>query len=176
MNTETTPNTTQHWPHDVFALAKHNETLEGELRIADLTRLHPELSQKTGALTYRVTGFTNDAQHPMLHIIINGELHMVCQRCLEEMTQTIDVDNLLHLVHSEAELDNEEDEINAILAGDEFPEKIVGSQSFDIFALLEDEVILSLPHSVTHTVCDKALPTSSGEKITPFSVLSKLKS
>ena len=161
---------------DVFALATNAATLSGDLPIADLTRMRPELTQTTGALHYTVSGQLNEKKHPLLHVQITGELNMVCQRCLEEVTQTIDIDNTLHLVANEADLDSEEDEINAILAGDESPEKIVGSTSFDLLNLLEDEVILSLPQAVTHDICEKTLPTTAGEKPSPFAVLAKLKS
>ena len=161
---------------DVFALANNTATLSGNLPIADLTRMRPELTQTTGTLHYTVSGHLNEKKHPLLHLQITGELHMVCQRCLEEVMQTIDIDNTLHLVASEADLDSEEDELNAIIAGDESPEKIVGSTSFDLLNLLEDEVILSLPQAVTHDVCEKTLPTAAGEKPSPFAALAKLKS
>jgi uncharacterized metal-binding protein YceD (DUF177 family) len=79
------------------------------------------------------------------------------------------------MVHSEADLDSDEDELNAILAGSDAPEKMVGSDMFDIFNLIEDEVILSIPVANTHDVCDEKLPTSSGQKASAFDVLAKLK-
>ena len=172
----TTENTSNKWLSDVFALAANAASLSGELAISDLTRLRPDLTQTDGSLHYSVTGSTNDKKHPLLHLQVTGELKMVCQRCLEEMVQAIDIDNTLHIVASEAELDTEEDELNALLAGDDSPEKIVASTSYDVLNLLEDEIILGLPHSVTHDQCDKALPTSAGEKPSPFAVLAKLKS
>lgn len=172
MTTETTPNK---WLRDVFAVAANAATLSGELPIAELKRLHPDLTKTDGALKYSVTGSINDKKHPLLHLQVTGELKMICQRCLEEMTQPVDIDNTLHMVASEAELDTEEDELNALLEGDTSPEKIVVSTSYDILNLLEDEIILGLPLSVTHEQCEKSLPMSAGEKLSPFSVLAKLK-
>ena len=76
---------------------------------------------------------------------------------------------------SEAELESEEDEFNAIIAGSDTPEKSVGSTDFDILDLLEDEVILSLPLTLVHDVCPTQLPTSSGQKASVFDILAKLK-
>jgi uncharacterized protein len=160
---------------DVFAMAQNATHSTGVLPVSALKRMHADLTQTTGALQYTVTGSTNHKRHPLLHIQVTGELHMICQRCLEEVIQAIDIDNTLHLVLSESELDSEEDELNAVLAGDDSPEKIVGSVTFDLLNLLEDEIILSLPIAVTHETCEETLPTSAGDKPSPFAVLAKLK-
>ena len=110
-----------------------------------------------------------------MHIRITGTLMMRCQRCLEEMAYAVDVDNSLELVHTEAELDDEEEELNAIAAGTAGIEKIVGSKTFDTFTLMEDEIILSLPIVIAHEQCDKTLPMSAGEKASPFDALRTLK-
>lgn len=156
---------------DVFNLAKTAAERTGQLPIAQLTRMQSDLIDTQGALTYRVSG----EPPSLLHIEVQGALNMTCQRCLEPLNQPIDVNNTLHLVASEAELDSEEDELNAIIAGIDAPEKIVGATDFDILALLEDEIILSLPISVVHDVCPTQLPTSSGQKASVFDVLAKLK-
>ena len=160
---------------DVFNLAKTGGEFKGELPVDQLTRLRGDLTDTTGALVYRVSGETNTQKHPLLHIEIQGELQMTCQRCLEALQHTVNVDNTLHLVASEADLDSEEDELNAIIAGSDAPEKIVGSTDFDILDLLEDEVILSLPLTLVHDVCPTQLPTSSGQKASVFDILAKLK-
>jgi uncharacterized protein len=160
---------------DVFSLARNDAQLTGQVSVASLTRLHRDLSDQSGALTYRVVGRVGDKANLFIDITIDGSMNMVCQRCLEPVSQLVAVDNTLQLVESEDELDNEEEELAAILAGDTSPEKIVGAKEFNIFDLLEDEVILSLPMSVTHETCGKQLPMSVGEKVSPFDALLKLK-
>lgn len=162
--------------HDVFALARNGGQLAGQLSVSSLTRLRSDLSDDLGALTYQVVGRVGEKTNLFIDIAIDGAMNMVCQRCLEPVSQLISVSNTLQLVESEEQMDNEEDELAAILAGDDSPEKIVGSKEFNVFDLLEDEVILSLPMSVMHEVCDKSLPMSAGEKASPFDVLLKLKS
>jgi uncharacterized protein len=160
---------------DVFSLARNGVQLTGQISVASLTRLHGDLSDHTGVLTYLVVGRVGDKGNLFMDITIDGAMNMVCQRCLEPVNQLVVVGNTLQLVELEEELDNEEEELAAILAGDNSPEKIVGTREFNIFDLLEDEVILSLPMSVTHDVCDKQLPMSVGETASPFDALLKLK-
>ena len=161
---------------DIFNLAKTASTIKGELPIAQLTRLHPELTNTTGSVRFKFTGETNAHKHALLHVQCDGMLAMTCQRCLEPLSYTVAVDNTLHIVASEDELDSEEDELNAIAAGNHAPEKIVGAVQFDFLSLLEDEIILSLPFSTVHDNCPSQLPTSSGQKTSAFDVLAQLKS
>ncbi|MGL4768275.1 MAG: YceD family protein [Formosimonas sp.] len=156
---------------DVFNLTKNSGEYAGQLPINALSRMQSDLLDTAGALTYRVVGEPKD----LLHIDVAGALHMTCQRCLEALIQTIDVHNTVQIVASEAELDSEEEELDAILKGIEAPEKIVGAKEFDLLNFIEDEVILSLPFSVAHEVCPVQLPTSSGQKTSAFDVLAKLK-
>lgn len=174
-NEESIVATDKNWQRDVFALATNAGELVGSLPIVGLTRLHGDLTDTTGELSYRVQGKIDARKHSMLHIEITGSLTMVCQRCLESVVQAVDVSNVLQLVASDAELDSEEAELEAILAGDTSPEKIVGSKEFELHDLLEDEVILGLPMVVAHAVCDEVLPTESGQKTSPFDALAQLK-
>ena len=50
-----------------------------------------------------------------------------------------------------------------------------GSTEAFVLNLLEDEIILSLPIVIAHEVCEQALPTSTGEKVSPFDALMALK-
>lgn len=161
--------------HDIFTLIQNKEVVESVLPIAQLSRLVNELTDSSGQLSCRVSGQTNAQTHPLLHVQVQGVLPMTCQRCLEPLIFEVDVDNVLHFVRDESELDSEEDELNAIISGSDAPEKMVGSDDFDLIGLLEDEVILSIPVANVHDVCDKQLPSSIGNKASAFDVLSKLK-
>jgi uncharacterized protein len=69
------------------------------------------------------------------------------------------------------------DEIDAQLA-DESVEVIVGSHSFDVAQVIEDEALLTIPLSPKHDVCpDMAVQPvpQKVEKESPFAVLKKLK-
>ena len=170
-----TDQTTNPWQIDVFALCKEQATIKGELPIALLTRLAADLTRHDGVLNYQLSGTTDDKKRALLRIQVNGSLMMRCQRCLEDMQHAVDVDYTVQLVHSEQELDSEEDELNAVAEGRADIEKIVGSKTFDTLNLLEDEIILSLPIVTTHKNCEKTLPMSAGEKTSPFDALRALK-
>ena len=170
-----TAQTVTPWQTDVFALCKDHAQQSGELPIALLTRLGSDLSRHDGALQYTLSGQIDAEKRSLLNIRINGTLVMRCQRCAEDMQYAVNVDNTLQLVHSEAELDSEEDEINAIMEGTADVEKIVGSKAVDRLNLLEDEIILSLPIVIAHEHCEKTLPMSAGEKASAFDVLRGLK-
>lgn len=161
--------------HDIFTFIQNSESIDSDLPILQLSRLVNELTDTSGGLKCRVSGSINSQKHFLLQVQLSGELNMICQRCLEPLVFDVHVDNTLHFVRSENELDSEEDELNAILSGNNAPEKILGSDDFDLLGLLEDEVILSIPVANVHEVCVKQLPTSFGEKASAFDVLSKLK-
>ncbi|CAM3509209.1 Large ribosomal RNA subunit accumulation protein YceD [Bordetella sputigena] len=114
---------------------------------------------------------------------------LVCQRCVEPFVYPIDANVSLHLVKSEAELDDGADdtaqEADDAADVDEAPEKVVGSRHFDVLEQVEDELILNIPYVPRHDVCPGApLKTSAGEpaqgadadkRPSPFAVLEKLK-
>jgi uncharacterized protein len=63
------------------------------------------------------------------------------------------------------------DEIDTSLEDDEI-EVVVGSKTFDIMALIEDEALLAIPLSPKHEVCpDKA--KLSAEKLDAFAIAKK---
>ena len=167
--------TTTTWQTDVFALCKENAQRSGELPIALLTRLASDLTDTQGALKYEVSGQIDHEKHSLLRVCATGTLMMRCQRCAEDIPYAVNVDNTLALVHSEEELDSEEEDLNAVFSDVDHIEKIVGSKEFDLLNLLEDEIILSLPIVIAHEQCEKTLPSSFGEKVSAFDVLKNLK-
>lgn len=160
---------------DVFTLCKEQTTLTGELPLSLFERLSADLTDHTGALAYTVSGRIDEKKRRLLSLRLEGSLPMVCQRCAEPIAFSLSVDNTLELVHREDELDDEEDELNAVMEGRAGFEKIVGSKQFDLINLIEDEAILALPLVIAHEVCPHALPMSSGEKSSPFDALWQLK-
>jgi uncharacterized protein len=127
----------------------------------------------------------------LLHLHIQANPVVICQRCMEPFAYPIDVAVSLHLVKSEAQLDvnygddtsDEQDDESDGESNEEpdAPEKIVGSRRFDLLAQVEDELILSIPYVPRHEVCPGApAKTDAGEPIpvkrpSPFAVLEKLK-
>ena len=154
---------------DSQIFAREARSLEGELPIANLARVLDLLTDSEGALTYRVAGQMNIEQNrPQLYLQIDGVLSVCCQRCLDGVDYTLKVRNLLEFVGDENELTQEEVE-------DDSRDFLPAQSEVDVVALIEEEVILSLPSAPRHESC--ALPDTKQEAadISPFSVLKGFK-
>ncbi len=100
---------------------------------------------------------------------------MQCQRCLSPVLTSVRAQQSFRFVADEA---------TAAALDDEAEEDIlVISRDFDALALVEDELILSLPLVPLHDMCPELLPTTAvdpefemaAEKPHPFAVLAGLK-
>jgi uncharacterized protein len=94
-------------------------------------------------VTYDVKGGRDDHNRPELTVRIAGHLHLQCQRCLGLLDYSVKVDNTLLLITSGAlaEVDMEDPET---------PDAIEASAELDLPALIEDELLLSLPLAPRH--------------------------
>lgn len=116
------------------------------------------------------------AIRPALHLRASAELPMTCQLCMSEALVPVDVDRHFIFVESEeaaAELDDVSDEDILVL-----------STEFDLFGLIEDELLMALPLVPRHDVCPEAPPLSAQDpdfdaamqdKPSPFAALATLK-
>lgn len=114
----------------------------GRIPLTQLVRLHDFLFDNEGELIYQISGRFDKNGKAGLHLEIKGKMHLSCQRCLDKLTHTVDLQTFLLLVESEVELDqvDEDDTVDAILATPEL----------DVLSLIEDELILSLSISSRH--------------------------
>jgi uncharacterized protein len=139
-----------------------------------------------------VRGETGRQGEPMLHLHVQAGPVLICQRCMEPFVHPVDARVSLHLVKTEAELDDGLDDAAQDMSGDDdaagiedAPEKVLGSRHFDLLAQVEDELILNIPYVPRHETCPGApLKTSAGKpageadaekRPSPFAVLEKLK-
>jgi len=116
----------------------------GFLAITDMPRLAKEVASINpgdGFAWQMETHFEDSpGSEPLqiLDLVLNGRLHLVCQRCLQDCAINLDEKRRFILVASEAEADNYPLE-------DEEQEPLVASQHFNLLETMEDEVLLSLP-------------------------------
>jgi uncharacterized protein len=158
---------------DAFEFCRRNERREGEVAIADLPRLADESVDKSGALHWSLQGGGGKQGHPQLMVAVSGTVRLMCQRCLTPLAFDVSSESVLVLAPDEASAD----EIDALLT-DESVEVIVGSRTFDIAQLIEDDALLTIPLSPKHEACpDQLAPEAvkGTEKVSPFAVLKKLK-
>jgi len=157
---------------DAFEFCRLKERREGEIPVADLPRLAEESVDKSGSVRWALQGGSDMRGHPQLSLAVSGAVNLMCQRCLTPFAFQIESGATLVLGQDE----NSADEIDAQLA-DESVEVIVGSHSFDVTQVIEDEALLTIPLSPKHDACpDVAVqPAQEVEKESPFAVLKKLK-
>ncbi len=147
----------------------------GNIPLADLARVQDFLYENKGEVVYRINGIIDQENKPCLHVQVEGELHLCCQRCLGSLPHTLDIKTFLLLVETESELiqTDADGTVDAILA----------TVDMDVLNLIEDEIILSLSISSRHNEgeCEihkpesyKSTEISSSDK-NPFAVLKALK-
>ncbi len=140
---------------DVSALCKQGATLDGQLPLVQMSRLAASFcAASDGSASWSAAGSLRPVPgvEPELWLHLQGraEVPLQCQRCLQAMTEVLAVDRRFRFVRSEDEaaaLDEEsEDDVLAL------PPRL------DLLALLEDELILTVPIVPRHEVCPEPLP------------------
>lgn len=168
---------------DVAAFAREAASAEGVERLADLPRLAAEAVPPVPerAVRWSARGESRASEgrpvQPWLQLHADTALPMTCQRCLEPVEVTLDVDRWFRFVRDEAtaalEDENAEEDVLALV-----PE-------FDLRRLVEDELLLALPVTPKHDRCpvdvrlsaaDPAFERAAEEtRNNPFAALERLR-
>ena len=128
---------------DSLEFARAGEQLTGSLDVAGMKRLEDLLYDAAGRLDYEVRGGQDERNRPRLELGVTGRLHLQCQRCLGLLDYPVDVTNTLVLLPRGTPADDELDD-------PEGPDAIEAEPELHVAALVEDEVLLSLPLSPRH--------------------------
>ena len=162
---------------DVTAFCRQDGQLQGDWPLSAMPRLAAGVQAlKPGAqASWSAQGslrpVTGGPAEVWLHMQGRAEVSLECQRCLQPMTELLEVDRRFRFVRHEAEaakLDEEsEDDVLAL------------PQRLDLHELLEDELILALPIVPRHGVCPQALPLAAEPEAevapNPFAALAALR-
>lgn len=160
---------------DVFELARTEGHIEGTIPLSDMPGFHTYLADGNAEIRYELTGVPEVMKLPGAVARIVVKASVPCTHCLEAVPFEDEIDVTFAFVKSEEEADKlpvDEDE--------EGVEVVVGSKKTNVAALIEEELILSLP-VLTHEDCeDEALAAQEDdepreEKANPFAVLADLK-
>lgn len=167
---------------DVVNFARDALSLQGEGVLADWPRLTQELfgtDLPPGPVFWQLQGRSvaqsGGADQIWLDVKARVDLPMQCQRCLTPVLESVQAQRSFRFVADEA---------TAAALDDEAEEDIlVISRDFDALALIEDELILSLPLVPLHEVCPEQMPMSvadpefeaAAQRPNPFGVLAGLK-
>ena len=164
---------------DPFRLADVGRMYDGKMTLNQMKRLSPLLvSSSKEELTLSLVFDKDSNGVHFLSGAIKGTLKLLCQRCLEQMDFTINVDLLIAFLASE--FDGEK-------LGGEYDPYIVTDTPIMLSDIIEDELLLTLPtipkhentqcserlSQLTHTKSDTVL-TEDDKETNPFSVLKDL--
>jgi uncharacterized protein len=156
---------------DGFEFCRLGEQLSGATPVHGFERLTADTADKTGEIRWSFAGGHHPRGFPQLTMKVDGEVGLVCQRCLSPYRQALNSQTVLVLARSEADADETEAQVD-----DERIDVIVGSGSMDLLQLVEDEALLLLPLSPRHDTCPGDAPKLASDKPeSPFSVLKALK-
>lgn len=155
-----------------LGLADVGRSFRGKLPVRCFERLAPLLHSNEGELAVRLEFRLDERRIRTVKGTVEGELNLVCQRCLNRMQFPVDLKFSLGVVSSEAEIDRLPDGYEPLL---------VSGESIPTRALVEDEVLLAIPAIPVHEDgmggCETGYRNPEiPEKENPFAVLKKLKS
>ncbi|MDE2118948.1 MAG: DUF177 domain-containing protein [Betaproteobacteria bacterium] len=127
---------------DSLDFARNGRELRGEIPVSEMPRLQDMLAAPEGDIGYVVRGFQDKDVKPKLEVALDGMCQLRCQRCLNALAYPVKLVSRLLLVQGD-ELDEssiEEDELDSIQA----------DKHMDVLALVEEEILLSLPFAPKH--------------------------
>lgn len=126
---------------------------------------------------WAVRGLTDITGQQALEVTAEAEVTVRCQRCMKTMRYPVRSTSVLQVMQSEAELDALEDRQDS--DPDHWVEPVLASSRLNVLDLIEDELILGLPHVPMHGSCthDAFVPSPEepDAEPSPFDVLTQLK-
>lgn len=157
---------------DSLEFARHGKRLQGNVAIARLGGLQEYLHSNNGDLHYTLFGKLDEKGRPRLVCEVMGKLALICQRCLGALEFPLAIESTLELIKAGEEflpLEDEDDSVDSIPA----------DTAMDVLALVEEEVLLSLPIAPVHADSECAGGDGSRQnppgKSNPFAALASLK-
>ncbi len=144
---------------DIRAFADRSASLEGVTPVRQFKRLnastHPDApASADDSASWRVAGEVRAVRgapaQPGLHLDADVLVHLTCQRCLQAVTTPLHVDADFIFVPDEATAAEQDVDSEADI--------LVESRSFNLLALIEDELLLALPLVPRH---DGAMPAAA---------------
>ena len=167
---------------NVAAFTQAKAVISGDDLLQNYERLAQELQAPAPDLTlkWQATGESRTAVdgsvRPAIHLQVQANVPLTCQRCMEAVHTPIDVDRHFIFVPDEATA--------AAMDDDSEDDVLEMSADFNLLGLIEDEVLMALPLVPRHDVCPTGVIQSAQtddfndvaeEKPNPFAALAALK-
>ncbi|MHB8533968.1 MAG: YceD family protein [Sulfuricaulis sp.] len=152
--------------------------LTGTLPLTSMPRLAQNCQDSSGRVHVDLVFERGEGEEVFLmHGSLRANLHVTCQRCLEDMDLMLEASPWFILARSGKSQD----------MLDEEPDILVADKHLSLSALVEDELLLTLPMVPMHALnqcpageyiaarADPGLPPAKAGVKSPFSVLSRMK-
>lgn len=126
---------------DPLRLAAQGRLLNGQLALSQMQRLTPTLASTRGTVDIQLE-FGQDGQNiSYLRGQIRANLELICQRCLQALAFSLEAEPCLGIVTSQTQADRLPEQYEPLLVDDDL---------ISLAAVIEDEVLLSLPAIPKH--------------------------
>jgi len=129
---------------DAFKLAARASSVSGSLDARRLPNVADSLAPGDDPvpIAWTIEGRRSAEGRPAISIDIEGDVPLVCQRCLARMAWPVSQGTEVLLAHDEDEL--------ATLDAETEGEVILADRPLDAATLVEDELVLTLPFAPRH--------------------------
>ena len=135
---------------DAFRLARERGSLDGTVDASDLPRVADAILDGPAPIVWRIEGTQDALGRPALTIVLEGDIELECQRCLQAQTWPVHTRTVLVLARDDADL--------ARLDADSDDEVVLAAAPLDPTQLVEDELVLALPYAPRHADGECAPP------------------
>jgi uncharacterized protein len=129
---------------DPFEFAEKRRRLQGELPLADMERVQEYLLEREGVFRVNLS-FAKVGRLPVVTGTVEGELVLRCQVCLASLVWPVRSKISLGVVSSLDEADRLPEIYDPLM--------VEGDSMWRIIDLVEDELLLAIPHVPRHGNC-----------------------
>ena len=140
--------------------ARKKLEIHGTIENSQLLRARDLMSSHAGIVEWALSGSVGLDGKSKLTLLIKGVVQMPCQRCLEAVSVDLNLKSEFILVRDDSEIPSEDDDV------DEY-DYLVADAEMDVLALVEDEVLLTLPYAPKHRVEDCSVKSEQLETKAP---------
>lgn len=153
--------------------AKKALELHDTIAVSQFSRLNDIVASTAGVLSYTVTGRVDGNGKPILDLKAQGDLQLICQRCLEPFKFELSITSKFFIITDEGEFSTFEENGFEI---DSYEDYLVAE--VHVLDLIEDEILLALPLAPRHeaALCSSTSKLNELKKPSPFAALKGWKS
>jgi uncharacterized protein len=162
---------------DVRKAAARGLGVSGALEPKQLPRLRSLLASDDGRIDVEMAFSRDEENRDVVRVGIDAEVVLICQRCLDPLTNGLTVDDTVAIVWTDEQAARLPRHLEPLLAGE---------AECNLWELVEEELILALPAYSYHETAecretlavyavDESDATIGAERANPFDVLAQLK-